>query len=260
MLLKNLSLITLAIGTSANAAGWVDNVIDNSPGQIYLQGWACDPNQPHATGWVHFTVNNQFISALPANQERADLAQVCGGTTAHGYSGWVSVPDDVAQNASRGNNYKRRDVYVTLVMDNFSPNVEGGRARGVKIWSPTYYDFKYEYWGRCVPDPLWNDSRYAFTKTSMSSIMSCPIQGREPYEILRKAYVDISDPSIPKGAKVNVCHTPEVNDKLIRNGWSISEIFTPSEDCVSSFNSYTAYGKKTYYNVKRYNYLTIIKN
>lgn len=235
MLRKFIALISLLMmGAAVNAAGWVDQALDWSPGKIYLQGWACDPGQPQATGWAHFTVNGQFVSALPANQERPDLQSVCG-STAHGYSGWVDVPANVGASITNGSDYKKKDVYVTLVMDNFSPNVDAGVAENVKIWSPYYFEFAYATWAECTPgavDYFWDNAGYAFTRTSMNSLVSCSNPAGGSYQILRKNYVNIMDPAIPKGAKVTVCDSPNIDSKLATHGWSITSRYITSTDCV----------------------------
>ena len=263
---KIVSITTLALlSLSSHAEGWIDQTIDSTPQKLYFQGWACDPNQPNVTGWVHFTAWGHFLGALPANQERPDVAGVCGGTTMHGYSGWIDVPASSANNLLNGSTtYRKRDVDVELVMDNFTPNVDRGLVKGVKIWHPSYFEYAYASFGDCNfnVDQYASSPAWAFTQTSVpANVIACPVYpSNTTRPILRKRYVNIGDPVIPKGSQVNVCDSPENSAKLISNGWSIISRFSPGNNCVHSFVETIMNGNKTYTNIGQYQYLTIQKN
>ncbi len=71
-----------------------------------ITGWACDPNGWSTALWIHVYRDGPpggggtFIGQVIANQNRPDVAGVCGGTTAHGFTFQIpeTMRDNVAHN------------------------------------------------------------------------------------------------------------------------------------------------------------------
>lgn len=195
------SLFSVCAAASAADAGWVDGADANS-----ASGWACTSEQPYYQGWVHiYRDDGPILGAIFAGNVREQaVGNLCGGHPYHGFSGALDYPSNLIDG-------KKHNVHFYFIRGDGSHFEIPGSPKQVQFGNPPPSEFS-NYTTTTVTcstqDPYYSTSGWLWQG---STITGCPnLRGYYP----SKKYVNIGDPSIPIGAKLEICATSENLSKI----------------------------------------------
>lgn len=225
---RKLSVKLLVMGcgfvavAGASAAGWVDSV-QNDPAthSVYLSGWACNPERPNVSGWVHVYIDDTFAGAMRADHIRGDLGVVCKNSYAHGFAGKINYPE-----ATVNKDKRKYEVWMALVMDDGSANVSDIKNRPViEIGRDPWYPITSS--DTCSGGP----SGYGWVFARYGGPLYCWNRNRWTSEtIYAGVYYYLADPAAPIGAELVVCSTSNLPSGWVevRSAYGSSECKHPN--------------------------------
>lgn len=234
-------LLAATLSLSAQAAGYIDQFVNNGDTHYYA-GWACNPDQPHELATVHVWSGDVFLGVLPINGNREQaVADLCGGTYFHAFSGSVTIPESLKTGAIR-------EVSLTYV----------GATNAVLYNSPVTAQFP----GTPVPPPPVVTAPRSVTVNTCIDKRPGPgwiVQKRAGSGVCATEWIDernlrqtrgyieewVSSADLQQGHEMLSCDTPYPTHM----DWTVSSEIASSDQCVV-FQNY-GYGYARAYRIRK---------
>lgn len=211
---------TVFFSGQAFATGYFDSATKTGAG-----GWACNPATPGYSGWIHFWRDDgKFLGALLANKPREQaVANLCGGSGAHGFSGDFEYPASFLDN-------KKHTVRGYFLNQDGQTSIELQNSMQVTFSDATFFNFNVVDVDACNwPNPYANLPGWVVQENPMSKVKRCT--GYNGWYMSFKM-IYLGDPNIPIGATTKICGS----GLPIPTGWQV----VSSENDQKCLNSYTA--------------------
>ncbi|MFI8619167.1 hypothetical protein ACIGHN_27075 [Acidovorax sp. NPDC077693] len=213
---------------SSSAAGYF-----SAPTKFAYDGWACNPDIPQFSGWVHFWRDDgKFLGALHAGMQReAAIGEICRDGGGHGFNGTLSIPYEFLDN-------KKHTVRAYFINpDNTSFELQNS-VDVVFDGGPQPYVFNVQSSNACqLPSPYWGAAGWVLRDTNPDLEYCQSTNGYHP----TPSFVYLADPNIPVGTEIDVCGS-RTNAPRIPGGWQTIRTKQDSK-CISQITTVTVRDK-----------------